>query len=186
MTKFNSKLNVAFVLIAVIIVIIGGTFLLKPHNEGKPVEPVSFVAPSDWLTSSDSQSGVTFKYPPNIATTYIHTNDWPPKAQVTAGPFSCVPAGKETAVAGQTTQENISGRVYCVTKESEGAAGSTYIQYAYGGEVSGKMVFLTFTLRLVECDNYDDPQKTACKNERATFNINPIIDQIFQTISLLK
>jgi len=138
---------------------------------------------SAWKTSKGNASGISFKYPATLGTTYINTVDWPPKIQVQNTAFKCAPAGTETAQAGQTTKETIDGRDYCVTKETEGAAGSIYTQYAYGTELQNKMVFFTFTLRSVQCANYPDPQKTACENERATFMIDPVIDQIVQTVT---
>jgi hypothetical protein len=64
----------------------------------------------------------------------------------------------------------IGGREYCVTKVSDGAAGSTYTQYAYAtAEGNDKTKIFTFTLRFVQCMNYDDPEQAECLSERDTF-----------------
>lgn len=33
----------------------------------------------------------------------------------------------------------------------------------------------------MQCGNYDDPQKTACDNERASFDANNLADQIIKS-----
>ncbi len=129
---------------------------------------------SSWKTATSD--GVSFLYPENLNTAYIHTVDWPPKVQILSDVFSCTAGGSEIARAGQTTSTTIYGTTYCVTKETEGAAGSTYTNYAYAFAYKGGTAILTFTTRAPQCDNYDDPQKSACKAERATFSIDPIAD----------
>jgi hypothetical protein len=138
-----------------------------------------------WKTSTDEKQGVSFQYPDQFATTtYIHTVDWPPQIAILTGPLTCTEGGSEIMQAGQTQQTIINGHEYCLTRESEGAAGSTYTQYAYAFSKNDKVVTLTFTLRSVQCANYDDPQKTECENERAAFNIDNTIDRIAQSIQL--
>ncbi len=137
-----------------------------------------------WKTSTDSKSGVSFLYPEDLGTTYITTVDWPPMVQLLNEPFSCTEAGTATAQAGKTEERVINGASYCVTTEAEGAAGSTYLQYAYAKDIGGKTLILTFTTREVQCANYDDPQKTQCEDERGTFSIDQIIGRIFSTLKV--
>lgn len=151
---------------------------VKKDNIGK-------IDTTNWKTYSDSLAGVSLKYPENFGTSYISVTDWPPKVQVLDSTFSCNPAGNEIERAGQTTEKIINGRSYCITKESEGAAGSIYTQYAYLTKVGNQLVSLTFSLRFVQCANYDDPKKTSCENERNIFDPDLTIDQIIQTINLL-
>lgn len=126
-----------------------------------------------WMTTKDSVSGVSFQYPKELQTTYIHTADWPPKFTVTNGVFICKDTGIVTIINRQQ---------YCVIKESQGAAGSTYTNYSYSTQKDGKLVTLTFTLRFPQCGNYNDPQKTACENERTTFNLDSIVDRMFNAM----
>jgi hypothetical protein len=133
---------------------------------------------------SDAASGVTFWYPEDLSTKYISKVDWPPAVQVMSGPFACTEAGDETKPAGKTEQKTIMGRDYCVTTESEGAAGSVYNQYAYAFSKNDKTVILTFSLRFVQCGNYDKPQADECTAERNGFNPDTVIDQIAQTVSI--
>lgn len=134
--------------------------------------------PEDWKAVTDTATGITLRYPETIGTTYIHTVDWPPKIQVIDEAFSCTEAGQETERAGETTRAIINGREYCVTRIAEGAAGSIYTQYAYGTELQGEMLFLTFALRASQCGNYDEPQRSACETERTTFDVDALVAKI--------
>jgi hypothetical protein len=138
-----------------------------------------------WETKVDAASKVEFKYPKSIEKEYITATDWPPVARIASEKFSCLEAGLETGRAGITGLFVVNGNSYCVTKVSEGAAGSTYTQYAYARDVLGKNVILTFTLRFPQCANYNDPKKTECETERTAFNLNGLVDQIFGTMKLI-
>src|SRR3546814_741577 len=43
--------------------------------------------PAGWKSSTDTTQGVSFSYPSDLGTTYIHAVDWPPRFAVDAGPF---------------------------------------------------------------------------------------------------
>lgn len=137
-----------------------------------------------WETFTDSTQGVSFQYPRGLETTYVTAVDWPPQPQVLDENFTCTEAGSETQQAGKTEQITTNGRTYCVTKISEGAAGSVYIQHAYSFVKEGQVVILTFSLRYPQCANYDDPQKTACETEQADFDVAQLVDAIAQTLRL--
>jgi hypothetical protein len=138
----------------------------------------------DWETFNDDATNASFQYPKTLSTKYISPVDWPPKLAVDNGPLQCTQAGSESDRAGQTSEVTIGNKVYCVTKVTEGAAGSTYTQYAYAFEKDGKIVILTFSLRFVQCGNYNDVEKAACEEERSSFDINGIVNQIADTVVL--
>jgi hypothetical protein len=135
---------------------------------------------SAWKTGKSI--GLTFKYPSTLGTIYIQTVDFPPKLQVLATPFTCTEAGKETARAGMTSMQTINDNTYCVTIESEGAAGTTYTKYAYAWARNDGTTILTFSLRVPQCENYDDPKKTECKTEVKSFNLDAIADAMAQSV----
>jgi hypothetical protein len=58
----------------------------------------------------------------------MHTQHWPPKLQVVIEPYQCTAGGSEAARAGKTEERKGGNQPYCVTKETEGAAGSIYTQ----------------------------------------------------------
>ncbi len=155
-----------------------------PNCEFTVCPTSSTVDTSVWKTVTDPTSGISFRYPADFGTTYISVTDWPPKVALVNAPFSCTEAGTETAQAGATRKISIGGHEYCVTKESEGAAGSIYTQYAYAGPKEGKTMIFTFSLRFVQCANYDNPKKTECETERGAFDPNPIVDAMFGTATL--
>lgn len=141
-------------------------------------------AHADWKTFTDASTHVSFQYPATLATKYISLVDWPPKVQVVSDSLTCTQAGSETARAGKTVQKIIDGNTYCVTTSSEGAAGSVYTQYAYAFSQANKTVILTFSLRFVQCVNYDQPKQQECQAERDAFTPDIILDQIAQTVTL--
>lgn len=138
--------------------------------------------PDDWATFEDSASGVSFRYPHDLGTTYIQALDWPPRPLVEAGPFECTEAGEETARAGRTELATIGGRSYCVTRVTEGAAGSIYTMYAYALPAGDDVVILTFSTRAPQCGNYDEPRRDECEREREAFSMDPIVDAIARTL----
>ncbi len=135
-----------------------------------------------WSTTSTEE--VSFSYPASLSTSYISTVDWPPMVSVLDEDFSCVEGGEETDSAGVTSKKTINGKEYCVTKESEGAAGNTYTNYAYAFWKEDKTVILTFSLRQPRCENYPEPQSTACSNEQENFDLNGVVDRIATSLQL--
>jgi hypothetical protein len=153
----------------------------RPNAAGPPASAEPSTA--GWLTQTDASNGLGFRYPPDLRTRYIHPVDWPPMLQVVDGPWQCTEAGSEIARAGKTERQTLGGRSYCVTRESEGAAGSIYTMYAYAFEHGGRVAVLTFSLRAVQCGNYDEPSKSECETERAAFDVGPTIDAIARTLA---
>lgn len=153
-----------------------------PKCEFAPCPSVSSTA--SWKTTTDSKTGMSFKYPENLGTKYISLVDWPPKIKVLSQAFVCTEGGVLSTQVGQVVKKNIGGKDYCVTTQAEGAAGSTFLQYAYAFGFSSKTVVATFTLREVQCANYDDPQKTECENERNTFNIDTVLAEMVSTVQV--
>lgn len=131
-------------------------------------------APAPYVPSENTTEDIlpaNPNFPETLNTKYITAVDWPPATNVMDEPYSCTEAGVDTERAGGTKKEDINGREYCVTKVSDGAAGSTYTQYAYAtAEGNDKTKIFTFTLRFVQCMNYDDPEQAECLSERDNFS----------------
>jgi hypothetical protein len=153
---------------------VGLWFVTRP--EGPRVE-----VPASWKTVT-YENGLTMRYPETFGLTYVHELDWPPQAQVIEGPLSCIEAGGEMERAGRTETRTIDGRTYCVTTLVEGAAGSTYTQYAYATARGNKVMILTFSTRMPQCANYPDPERGTCEREQNGFELDALVDRIFQTI----
>lgn len=153
-------------------------------DAGAPASSAEADTAADWLAYTDSQRGVAFRYPPDFGTAYIHALDWPPMIQLLEGPLECTEAGSETARAGRTELAEIDGRRYCVTRVTEGAAGSIYTSYAYAFEKDGRVAILTFSARAVQCGNYDEPQKSECDADRAAFDPDEIMAEVARTVTV--
>lgn len=145
--------------------------------------PEPAIDPS-WKISTDEQRGISFRYPETLGTIYMRAYDWPPKVAVTNGPFECLAAGSEIERAGRTEPRTVNGRTYCVTKESEGAAGSIYTQYAYAVDRGDTVLIFTATVRATQCANYDDTHRIQCEQERAAFDLDTLMDKIIQTVAI--
>lgn len=124
----------------------------------------------------------SFDYPEKLPTTYISLVDWPPVLSMSSQPFTCVAAGDEAGRAGQTELRLVNGKEYCRTIVSEGAAGSIYKQYAYSMSTWDKVLTMTFTTKEVQCGNYDEPKKSECEAERASFNVDIVVDRIMTSV----
>lgn len=134
----------------------------------------------DWKTKIEN--GMTFRYPADFGTKYISLTDWPPVLTRTSTAYVCIQSGSEVEHAGITAEIVVNGHTYCETKVSDGAAGSTYTQYAYARGAGNSTEILTFTLRLVQCGNYNAPEMNTCQAERDAFNPTTIVDQMFLTL----
>lgn len=118
-----------------------------------------------------------------LDTDYTSPVDWPPLVRVLSGEsYQCTQAGSEFQQGGETKPLIFDGAEYCVTKVSEGAAGSQYTQYAYLRDFEGELVALSFSFRFVQCMNYDEPKQSECLHEQEDFNITPIIHQFFSQL----
>lgn len=176
------RLQKTIIVLGVLILVLVPIVLYVPHAPAPNTSqaPAMPAVEEGWTMFTGDV--LTFQYPAELPTTYIHATDWPPKAALSNGPFTCTEGRTEI---GETRKTTVSDRPYCVTAMSEGAAGSTYIDYTYATEKDGKTITLAFTIREVQCGNYDDPQKNECEKERAMFSVDELTDRIVQTLKLL-
>jgi len=136
-----------------------------------------------WATTTTGD-GITFQYPTELLTKYISVVNWPPQVKIKNKKFICNPFDNEIQQGGQTELRLVDNRSYCVTKESEGAAGSTYTSYTYEFPQNNQTGIITFTLRFVQCQNYDEPKTSECENERSAFDVDGTVDKIVQNIKI--
>ena len=151
----------------------------EPNCEFAPcAEP----ADDPWKLFTDDAQGITFRYPEQLLTQYIHTQAWPPAVTVSADTFSCPETPPTSSLPDRTGRRMVDDRAYCVAATSEGAAGSVYTDYTYTTERGGELITVTFTLRYPQCLNYDDPQQTECQNERTSFDLDGVVDRIAASV----
>lgn len=134
-----------------------------------------------WISSEPTDQDLIYLYPEALPTSFITASEWPPTLEHTGGSYSC----KETPAAPPAAaieKHMVGDREYCVTLSSEGAAGSTYRAYEYRFKFGEEAYRVAFTLRYPQCDNYDEPQRGACKSEQANFSVDGVVDRIGQSI----
>lgn len=174
-----NKKKFFFLGLAIVIVVVGFSFLLRyfltQNKENSQPESKNWVA-------TTTVEDVVFNYPPILSTSYISAVEWPPQVKILKQKFSCVSSGNEILAGGKTESRIINNRTYCVTQVSEGAAGSVYTSYTYALPKDDKTIVLTFTLRFVQCQNYDELKASECETERAIFEVDKIADEIAQTV----
>jgi hypothetical protein len=162
----------------VVIIVLAGAWLAFNYNRETPTE-----TPTDWLTFTDEAGVYTFLYPATLSTTYLHPLDWPPQVDLLEGnTLVCDIPERATAHAGQIEKKEIGGREYCVAAQVEGAAGSTYTDYAYTTLLNNRPVRFIFTIQEPQCANYDEPKRSACEAEQGAFNLDQLVDQIAQSL----
>lgn len=134
----------------------------------------------------DSVQGVEFLYADPFPASFITPQAWPPNVTVSEEEFSCQIGGSEVELAGKIEQKTLGGSTYCRTTQSEGAAGSTYTTYTYEVVKNEKLITVDFVLRLVQCQNYDDPQQTACTDERDTFDPDILVIRLSESLQFVE
>lgn len=134
-----------------------------------------------WETST--AYGMSFRYPRELGTSYIHTAKWPPTLDLAASlsvPFAC----------NDSESRMISGQLFCVKMMNEGAAGSVYTSYEYVTEVTdkaqGRNVYIfKFALHAPQCSNYDEPKKTECSLEEKMFSVDNLVHTMVRTVNFV-
>lgn len=208
----NKKIVSLVILLLVVIVAIGGYWFFMVDNEvqqvactmeakicpdgssvGRTGPKCEFVAcpevvnqpvtnHPDWATYYLAGQNIQFKYPTDLQVEYITPQDWPPQITVKTGQFICNAQDGSASLPTRTLKKIYNNNTYCIEAMSEGAAGSVYTTYTYTTQKDSKLISVKFTLRFPQCLNYDDPKKTACQNERTTFDLDSLVDQIINTI----
>jgi len=135
-----------------------------------------------WKTITNDD-GITYQYPKNILAKYISVAEWPPVVKIETGTYSCKTTPMEvSSLADITYQRLVDDRAYCMNIKNEGVAGNVYSSYTYTTIRNDKLVSVDFTLRYINCNNYDEGQSRACTNERESFDLDATVDRIVQTI----
>ena len=133
----------------------------------------------------DENEGIEYEYPVNLNTKFINTQKWPPVATVKTGSFVCDETPQTNSALEGTRKRTIETNSYCIKTVNEGAAGSIYTVYDYTFLKNDKLINFNFALKFLNCDNYSEPEKTNCKNERNSFQIDNIIDKMAQKLSFI-
>lgn len=153
---------------------------VNPNPETPPLNLGNNNDDEEWRFSTTTE--YSLQYPADLNLEYIEMMDWPPTVELTDDEFTCVEAGKPTERAGETVKVTIGGREYCRTTAVEGAAGSTYSQYAYAFTQSDGTAILTFSTRTPQCANYDEAEMEDCVAEMDKLDIDDLADRVARTL----
>jgi hypothetical protein len=185
----SSSRGVFFLIITLCIIIAGFGFwwyrAQAPHtppDETIPEDDSEIPDTTGWQTIHDESAGVTYRFPTELPTTYIHAQEWPPAITRSGDVYTCPIRVTGLGLQTEQTQAIINGKQYCVTAHIEGAAGSFYTTNTYTTTKNSELVTLRFGLRASQCANYDEPQREACETERVAFSVDNMIDTIIQTM----
>jgi hypothetical protein len=132
-----------------------------------------------WIHVTDPKSGVLWAYPETFGTNFISLAKWPPTFTIQKNtPFSCDATGTSIETQGETRLVSSHGQSFCQTEQQEGAAGSIYTNYTYTFARGTDLASFAFTVRSVQCGNYDEPQKSACEAERAALDVMRMVREM--------
>jgi hypothetical protein len=143
-------------IVAVIIVVLYFVMHKKSSTQNIPATTPDIVTPAPTASLVNPSS-----------LKYISATEWPAKTEILTGAYSC-----------KTTEKIIDGKKYCVTIESEGAAGSTYNQYTFLTQANDKLLSTTFTLRFPQCGNYNEDEAYQCEFDQKTFLPSSLIEPV--------
>jgi hypothetical protein len=174
------KLFWAFIFLCVFVA--GGVWFLNNNTDTTKVLNET-IGPT-LKTFTDSTRGVSFKYSEIPSVSYIGPLKWPPQIEVMDTLYSCVEGGSSISSLGKVEKRTINSHPYCVTTLVEGAMGSKYTTHSYSWDKDGLVLILTFTIRSVQCVNYDETKKTQCEQQQMIFDIDTIVDRVAQSVTI--
>lgn len=175
------RLGVGLGLTLLLVTGAGCATITPPSSPNTSPEDDDTPAAEGWETTTDT--GVTFAYPGDMDKTYIDAPDWPPQIQVMNQGYTCLEAGDEESVPGGQTEERvINGDTYCVTTESDAGAGNYYSMYSYAFPKDDKTVIMSFSIHTVQCQNYDEPEQSACQDEQSDLDIDELVNDMVETL----
>ncbi len=137
-------------------------------------------APCPGEEDDDNTPSITI---PSFSASYIEAQQWPPAISSNPGQLSCEETPAEVSqMIRRVSKRTINGREYCITVNSEGAAGSVYSDYTYSFQDGENITNLQFILRFPECTNYSDTQRAQCQQEREEFDLNTLVDSVARSL----
>jgi hypothetical protein len=152
---------------------------LKTDQEPQVLVPAT--GTQGWVAATST--GLSYRYPESLGTSYISPVAWPPLVERVVNEYACMTGEAPVDGPVSTVEERvINGRTYCVSTSKEGAAGSAYVTYEYATELGTMNVRLSFRLRYPQCANYNEPEQSACRAGQEAVNVDQLADGIVSTI----
>jgi hypothetical protein len=175
----NSRYKKALLIISFLVLLGGVSFLIWQNLPGSSKCRVSKCVDNIVETPNHSADGISFDAPA-LSTKYISAVSWPPKVTVSETSFLCTES--QEADMRSIEKRMVDNHSYCVVKRVGGAAGSTYTDYTYITEKDSKTIEISFSLRAVQCANYDEPTKAECEAEREAFDLDSLVHRMVNSV----
>jgi hypothetical protein len=191
----NNNQTIVVVLLVILLVAAGGYLFYNYNRDDVTYNPSNETVPQvnngnnnadeedEWLLAVHPE--FSFRYPADSGSDYVEYTDWPAEIRLTEEAYTCTEAGAETDRAGRTEAVTIGGEEFCRTVITEGAAGSTFRQYAYAFAHAEGTAILTFSVRMPQCENYDGSERTACTGQQEEFDADTLVGQMMDTFTVV-
>ena len=130
-----------------------------------------------------------YQFPKEIDANYISVEDWkvkivenesnyPGKFKVIENGITCEETPAESSLPNRTYSKVIDNKSYCIEAKSEGAAGTTYTEYAYSTLKDNDLITISFLAKYTSCGNYPEPKRVECEEEREIFNLDQVVSEV--------
>ncbi|MCA9366929.1 hypothetical protein KC887_01530 [Candidatus Kaiserbacteria bacterium] len=163
-------------ILLVVLVALAAVFLWWHYAESPTQEEVTDVPATQPATTTPATTEVSEQPPYMLTAVSVASSSYvdfvtSPELAVASSSYSCAVTSTSTPVLGETTERTINGKTVCRFYVADGAAGSVYHQYTYSTAApTGELLVYTFTVREVQCMNYDEPQASECAAAQAAFD----------------
>ena len=144
--------------------------------------PSIYGSEEDWRSREDKGAGITFDYPVTLGTNYVTPQEWPPSFTKATSTTSCESDEESEPNATTSSATTFNGVNYCLRERSEGAAGSRYTTYEVQFPKGNEQLAIHFSLRRVQCANYEGTEQSACTAAQDNFKVVELVDAIRATI----
>jgi hypothetical protein len=135
----------------------------------------------DWVATSTPD--IAFEYPRAVGQKgYLDASEWPPTISLSSGTLACEGS---TAPDMTRTLKSLGGYDYCIEMRDDAAAGSRYTAYTYTVARDAGVLSIHFTIRRVQCLNYDEPRQNECMRVQSEFDPDVLADTIASTVRFL-
>ncbi|MFW6025901.1 MAG: protease inhibitor I42 family protein [Candidatus Woesearchaeota archaeon] len=133
-----------------------------------------------------------YQFPKEIEADYISVQDWkakvikndvkyPEKFKVIENGITCEETTTESSFPSRIYSKEIDNKNYCIEAKSEGAAGTTYTEYAYSTLKDNNLVTISFLAKYVSCGNYPESKRVECEEERETFDLDQVVSKVINS-----
>ncbi len=159
---------------------ITGIFIPGSDKRYRTIGSIEVEKVEELLTFTDDR--LSFLYPALFPAEYVTVHQWPPEVEVIDN-FICPEISHDMGFSWRLRIETIDNREYCILEITEEIPGSIHTDYEYViDDIKGYSVRMRLSLTYPDCENYAEPRRTFCINEREIFNPDNIVNRIIESM----